>query len=252
MQRPGPALAAHQDPVADPSRSGAQILGHRHEGVAHERRHRVGVVQDVGRFLGGEPMVHRDGHGPEGARGRHGQEILQRVLRVDHDVLALAQPPVAQGVGQPVAAIPQLRPGHHLVAGDDGRAIGLLSGPVGDEVDGNLPRSSMVVHLRDVSPSHFGGAAMRRANAVIMAILILAAVGLVRARPGRSRSARRLPTSRCPRRGASKSSWATCWARGRSSSTRSSRRSPPREPARSWTSRRPCRSSKPWAPRWWA
>ncbi len=63
---------------------------------------RVGVVDDVGRFLGREPVVEWD-RGRRGlASGVHHRHHAHRVLPAPHDLVALADTDVAQHVGEPV------------------------------------------------------------------------------------------------------------------------------------------------------
>ena len=71
VQRPGPPRLAHEDPVPHLQSARAQLLDHGDERVVGEGDHAVGVVEDVGDLLGHQPVIHRDGDGPQrpGARG---------------------------------------------------------------------------------------------------------------------------------------------------------------------------------------
>ena len=72
--------------------SGAYRLGDREERIAHEDGGGVGIVEDVGDFFGGQPVVHRHRHRADGARGGGREHALQRIVRVDDRVLAAPTP----------------------------------------------------------------------------------------------------------------------------------------------------------------
>src|SRR6267378_7403790 len=133
--RPRPPLGAERDPVLD-ARGAAHALGHRQERVPHERRRRVGVVEDVGDLLDREAVIHRHPDRAERAQGGADHEVLQGVVRVDDRVLARAESQARQRVGQPVPRTEKLFPGQRPLVLDEGRPVRLPRGVGGDQVHG--------------------------------------------------------------------------------------------------------------------
>src|SRR5262249_52440535 len=119
------ALGVERDPETDPMGVAPHLVRRRHEGAADECRHRVRVVEDVAHLFRHEPVVHRDGHGVGRAGRRRGQEILQRVGRVDDHVLAAAHALLDERAGEPVAALQERAPRQAPVALDLRDRIGL-------------------------------------------------------------------------------------------------------------------------------
>ncbi len=134
VHAPGPALRSQQDPLADLLGPGANGLRHGQEAIAHQHRDRVGVLEDVERLLGDEPVIHRRGDEPGRARGRAGQVVLQRVLRVDDDVAAGRQPQADEAVAQPVAPGDELGPAPGALAFEESRLLGMPGGVRGEDV----------------------------------------------------------------------------------------------------------------------
>ncbi len=125
VRRPRAPLAAQQHHVTQTRRPGAHALQHRDEGIAGEHRDRVGVVEDVGDLLGGQPVIHGHRDEAEGARGGRGQQHLERVVGVEHHVLAGHEPEVAERMSQTIARRVVLTPGEALVPVDHRRLVGL-------------------------------------------------------------------------------------------------------------------------------
>ncbi len=134
VRGPRAPLATEQHDVPQPRRAGADPLQHRDEGVAGKHRDRVGVVQDVGDLLGGEAVIHGHRDEAERAGGGGGQQHLERVVRVEHHVLAGHEAEIAQGVGQAVARLVVLVPGEPVVAVDHRHLVGLGLGVPGHDV----------------------------------------------------------------------------------------------------------------------
>jgi hypothetical protein len=134
VQRPRPALRAHQDEVAHLSRLGAHRVGHRNEPIAHEHRDRVGVIEDVGDLFLHQSMIHRRRDEPGRARRRTGQVVLDRVLRVDDDVPAGREPEPDEAVAQPVAPGHELGPAPDALPFDESGLVGVPSGVRGQDI----------------------------------------------------------------------------------------------------------------------
>ena len=125
VRRPGPALLAQQDPVADLPRALPDFVGDRHEGIAHERRDGVGIFENVADLFGDQPVVHGHRHRVGGPGGGRGQEALQGVGGVDDHVLTPAHPELGERAGEPVAARQELAPGQTAILLDLGHSVGL-------------------------------------------------------------------------------------------------------------------------------
>ena len=124
-RRPLAALGAERDPEAHPGGVPADLVRHRHEGSADECRHGVGVLQDVAHLFGHQPMVHRNRHGIGRAGGGRGQEVFERVRRVDDHVLAAADAPLDERAGEAISTLQQLSPGQPTIALDLRDRVGL-------------------------------------------------------------------------------------------------------------------------------
>src|SRR5262249_44198069 len=104
--------------------------------VVDEDGRRVGVVEDVGDFVRGEPMVHRHADGAERAEGRDADEVLQRVVGVHDRVLTDADAERRQRVGEAIPRSEKLFPCERARALDEGRPVRVLCGVRGDDVHG--------------------------------------------------------------------------------------------------------------------
>ncbi len=134
MPRPGPPLNADEDPLTDLASLAPHGFRHREEMVAHEDGHGIGVVEDVRDLLGHEPVIHGRGNGAHGARGRARQYVLERVLRVDDDVLAGRDAEIHQPMGQAIAPLDVLGPAPHALALDERGLVGMIAGMEGQDV----------------------------------------------------------------------------------------------------------------------
>jgi len=75
-----------------------------------------------------EPEVERDGYGPDLAEGVVALQVLIAVEHEERDLVAPADPHVAEGMGQPVHASVELLPGEARLAKDNRLLIGELPG----------------------------------------------------------------------------------------------------------------------------
>jgi hypothetical protein len=121
--------------VLDPRRR-AHALGHRHERVAHEHARRIGVVQDVGDLVRGEPVIH--GHADRAQRAQRGErdDVFERVVRVHDRVLAGTDTQSVQRVGEAVPCMEKFFPRQRARAVDERGAIGVLRGVNRHDVHG--------------------------------------------------------------------------------------------------------------------
>ena len=121
--------------------------------LVHEG-HRVAVVEEVDELLLDVPVVHVDGDGPQLEGGEHRLDELDAVVRVDGDVVPLADALGGEVVGEPVGPILQLGEGDPPVAADEGGAVGHHVDGVLDEVGeverhrGSRTRSRDVIYWR--------------------------------------------------------------------------------------------------------
>ncbi len=122
---PVAALSPEQDPGAHLGRSAAHGVRHGHEGVAHECRRGLRVLEDVGDLVGGEAVVHRDGNGARRPDRGRGDEHLEAVVRVEDDVLPGRDPEPDERMREAVARVPELGPGEPAVAFDQGGPLGV-------------------------------------------------------------------------------------------------------------------------------
>ena len=132
MRRPVPSSLSHENDVAHIARLRADRLDYWQELVAHEHRHRVGVIEDVRHLLGHQAVVH--GRGDETRRAGAGarQQVLDGVGGVDDDVLAGAEPEVDQGMAEAIASLHELRPRPDAIALDQCGLV-RVAGGVGTE-----------------------------------------------------------------------------------------------------------------------
>ena len=71
------------------------------------------------------------GMSPSATCGGRGQEDLERVVRVEHHVLAGPEAQIAQRVGQTIAGVVVLMPGEVAIAVDHRHLVGLRLGRAG-------------------------------------------------------------------------------------------------------------------------
>ena len=128
--------------MAQPRRLSAHALDDRQEGVAGEERDGVGVVEDVGHLVGREAMIHRHREGADRPHGGRGQQHVERVVRVENDVLAGGEVEIAQRVGQTIAREVIVAPAQATLALDDGRRGGVKLGVARDCIHGSGARRS--------------------------------------------------------------------------------------------------------------
>ena len=124
----GPVVAAlgpEQDPGAHLGRLAAHGVRHGHEGIAHECRRSLRILEDVGDLVGGEAMVHGDGNGARRPDRGRGDEHIEAVVRVQDDVLPARDPEPDERMREAVARVPELGPGEPAVPFDQGRPLGM-------------------------------------------------------------------------------------------------------------------------------
>src|SRR5216683_5845729 len=110
MLGPRTALRAQEDEAPHLGGGGPDRFHHGEEAIAHQHRHRVRVVEDVGDLLRDEPVVHGRGDEAGAPRRRAGEIVLERVLGVDDDVAAGREPEREEAVSQPVTPTNELGP----------------------------------------------------------------------------------------------------------------------------------------------
>ncbi len=102
-----------------------------------DRGHDVGVVEEVDELVGDVAIVHVDGDGPQLVGREHRLDVLNAVVRVDRDVIALADTVRGEVVGQPIGPRVQLRERDRAITTDQ-------RGPVGNNVAGVLGEISQI------------------------------------------------------------------------------------------------------------
>ena len=120
--------------MANLAREGTHRLGDGEKGIAHEDGGGVGIVEDIDHFLGGEPVVHRRGHRPDGANGGGSDHAVQRVVLVDDHVIAAPDAERAQREGEAVAPVQLLRPGEPVLTLDEGNRLRILGRVARDKI----------------------------------------------------------------------------------------------------------------------
>ena len=120
-------MAQQRQPVLHGRDAGREL------GLVHHR-HGVGVVEEVDELLLDVPVVDVDRDRPQLVGGEHRLDELDAVVRVDRDVVALADALGGQVVGQAVRPLLQLGVGLLALAADQRRPIGHRVDRVLDEV----------------------------------------------------------------------------------------------------------------------
>ncbi len=112
------------------------LLDDGHELLAHREHLGLGVGDDHRDLRRGQAEVHRRRHRVELGRAVEELELLGAVLVEVRDVVALSHPRRLQRLRDPARPLVELPVGELLVTPAQGRVIGLLLGPVSDEVSG--------------------------------------------------------------------------------------------------------------------
>jgi hypothetical protein len=138
MAGPWPALPLDEDRSPHLPATRPHLVDDGQEGIAREHGGRVRIIEGIGHFLSHQPVVHGHGQGPGGTDGCAGEQVLEGVLRVDHDVLARLDPQRGKRAGQPVPRAEKLAPGDEAGALGGEGLVGMSRRVHGDDAHGEL------------------------------------------------------------------------------------------------------------------